>query len=115
MKPCKKKLTKVNKMAINQSFAPKYGSGITVTPNVTSASSVVGLGNKSLNLTNLSATVVVYVRVGTSPATVTATTADFPVLPGQRVVISKAHESDTVAYISSAAGSLHIIPGEGYA
>lgn len=100
-------------MAVNQSFDPKYGSGITVTPNVTSASSVVGLGNKSLNLTNLSSTVVVYVRVGTAP--VTATTADMPILPNQRVVISKAHESDTVAYISSAAGSLHIITGEGYA
>lgn len=113
MKPYRKKLTKVNKMANNQSFDPKYGSGIPVFPDVVSASVTVGAGNKSLNLTNLSATVVVYVRVGTAP--VTATTADMPILPNQRVVISKAHESDTVAYISSAPGSLHIIPGEGYA
>jgi hypothetical protein len=101
-------------MSINQSFFPSYGKGIVVSPGVTSASSAVGIDNKSLNITNLSSTVTVYVRVGSSAATVTATTSDFPVLPSQRVVISKDQSHDTVAYIASATGSIHIIPGEGY-
>ena len=100
-------------MSIQASFAPAYGTGVTVAPTTVSASSTLGLGSKSLVITNLSASVPSYVRVGTSSAT--ATTADYPVLPGTQVSISKAQDANVVAYITaSSTGSLHIMAGEGY-
>jgi hypothetical protein len=104
-------------MAIRQSFIPAYGSGQTVAPDIASASVSLGGGSqcKSLQLVNLSATLVAYVRCGTSAAGVTATTADLPVLPNSRIVIGKDQSHDTVAHISpGGTGSLHILPGEGH-
>ena len=100
-------------MAIQASFGPSYGTGVTVSPTVTSASSTLGLGSKSLVITNLSTTVASYVRVGTGSTT--ATTADYVVLPSSQVSISKDQDANTVAYITaSSTGSLHIMAGEGY-
>lgn len=100
-------------MAVQASFNPAYGSGVTVSPGAVSASSTVGFGSKALVITNLSSTVVAYVRVGEGSAT--ATTADYPVLPGTQVSISKAQDQNVVAYITaSGSSSLHIMAGEGY-
>jgi hypothetical protein len=100
-------------MAIQASFGPSYGTGVTVSPTTSSASSTLGLGSKSLVITNLSATVASYVRVGTGSTT--ATTADYVVLPSSQVSISKDQDANTVAYITaSGTGSLHIMAGEGY-
>jgi hypothetical protein len=100
-------------MSVQAAFNPAYGTGITVAPTGTSASSTIGVGSKSLVITNLSSTVVAYVRVGTGATT--ATTADYPVLPSTQVTISKAQDQNTVAYItSSSTGSIHIMAGEGY-
>jgi hypothetical protein len=94
------------------SFQPSYGSGVTVAPSGTSASSTLGLGSQSIVVTNLSSSVISYVRVGAGAQT--ATTADYPVLPGTQVSLSKARTDNTVAYITGgSAGSLHIIPGRG--
>jgi hypothetical protein len=100
-------------MAIQASFGPSYGTGVTVSPTTSSASSTLGLGSKSLVITNLSTTIASYVRVGTGSAT--ATTADYVVLPSSQVSISKDQDANTVAYITaSGTGSLHIMAGEGY-
>jgi hypothetical protein len=100
-------------MAIQASFGPSYGTGVTVSPTTSSASSTLGLGSKSLVITNLSTTVASYVRVGTGSTT--ATTADYVVLPSSQVSISKDQDANTVAYITaSGTGSLHIMAGEGY-
>jgi hypothetical protein len=100
-------------MSVQASFNPAYGSGVTVAPTSTSASSTVGFGSKALVITNLSSTVVAYVRVGEGSAT--ATTADYPVLPSTQVSISKAQDQNVVAYITaSGSSSLHIMAGEGY-
>ena len=100
-------------MAIQASFGPAYGTGVTVSPTATSASSTLGLGSKSLVITNLSTTVASYVRVGTGSTT--ATTADYVVPPSSQVSISKDQDANTVAYITaSSTGSLHIMAGEGY-
>jgi hypothetical protein len=94
------------------SFQPSYGSGVTVAPSGTSASSTLGLGSQSIVVTNLSSSVISYVRVGAGAQT--ATTADYPVLPGTQVSLSKARTDNVVAYITGgSAGSLHIIPGRG--
>jgi hypothetical protein len=100
-------------MAVQAAFNPAYGSGVTVAPGVASASSTIGLGNKALVITNLSASVVSYVRVGNNP--LTATIADYTVPPNTQIALSKDGQHDTIAYIAPAGGgSLHIMSGEGY-
>lgn len=100
-------------MAVSSTFLPYYNSGVTVTPTTISATQAVGVGAKALVLTNLSPTVTVYVRVGLEG--IVATTADFPVLPNNRICIAKDHDHTTVAFLAPAGpGSLHIIPGEGF-
>jgi hypothetical protein len=100
-------------MSVQAAFNPAYGTGVTVAPTNTSASSTLGVGTKALVITNLSANVVSYVRVGAGSTT--ATTADYPILPSTQITLSKAQDDDTVAYITaSSTGSLHIMAGEGY-
>jgi hypothetical protein len=95
------------------SFQPAYGSGVTVAPTGTSASSTFTVvSSESVVLTNLDSVLTVYVRVGEGAQT--ATLADYPVLPNTQVSLSKARYENTVAYrTSSGTGSLHIIPGRG--
>jgi hypothetical protein len=94
------------------SFQPVYGTGTTVSPTGTSNSSTLGAGSLNVVLTNLHSTAVVYVRVGVGAQT--ATVADYPVLPGTQVTLSKARTDTTVAYITGGGtGSLHIIAGRG--
>jgi hypothetical protein len=98
---------------INQPFAPAYGSGVTVASvTTTSAASAVGVGNKSLAVTNTGATNVLYVRTGASD--VVATTADYPIQPNQQQIISKPQDHTHVAYITSTSTTTaHVIAGEG--
>ena len=95
------------------SFQPNYGNGITVAPSGTSASSTsVGEGAENVVITNLSSSVIAYVRIGEGAQT--ATTADYPVLPSTQVSLTKGRYEATVAYITGGStGSLHIIPGRG--
>jgi hypothetical protein len=99
-------------MAIDETFAPGYTKAQIVAPGTVSASTLIGKGSKSLCLTNLG-TVLCYVRVSTG--TFAATSADYAVLPGAQVSISKAQDDDTVSYVTgTGATSLHIMPGEGF-
>lgn len=99
-------------MTVHATFAPSYTKGVTVAPGVASASSTIGLGSKTLCLTNLSTTVC-YVRVSSVAAL--ATIADYPVPAGAQVTISKPQDDSIVSYITAAgAASLHILPGEGF-
>jgi hypothetical protein len=100
-------------MSVQAAFNPAYGTGVTVAPTNTSASSTLGVGTKALVITNLSTTITSYVRVGTGSTT--ATTADYPVLPSTQITLSKAQDQNTVAYVTAAStGSIHIMAGEGY-
>lgn len=99
-------------MSVLETFNPSYGAGITVAPGIASAASTIGVGRKSLCLTNLGA-VVCYVRVGM--AGIAASDADYPVPVGGQVSITKDQDHTTIAYITAAGStSLHIIPGEGF-
>jgi hypothetical protein len=99
-------------MAVQASFDPAYGSGVTVSATSTSASSVIGAGSKVLLLTNLGGEAV-YVRAGIPG--IAATLADYPVPAGMQVTISKFQDFSTVAYrTASGTVSLHIMAGEGY-
>ena len=94
-------------------FQPAYSTGVTVTPDVTSASVTIGFTSESLVFTNLGATIV-YVRVGTVGSGAPATTSGYPVLVGSQVSIGKDQDDNTVSFISpGGAGSLHIIQGIG--
>jgi len=99
-------------MSVDATFAPRYGAGITVTPGTSSATSTIGLGSKTLCLTNLSSSVVAYVKVG--PSGISASAADYPIPAGYQVTISKNQDHDTIAYYAASSGSLHILPGEGF-
>lgn len=102
-------------MAVFETFNPAYGAGITVAPTNVAANSTIGFGSKSLCLTNLG-TVVCYVRTfKRSDGVLAATTADYPVPFGQ-VTITKFDDHDAISYIvvGGVAGSLHIMPGEGF-
>lgn len=95
-----------------QTFNPAYTQGQTLSVTTTSAPLTIGRGSMSLCLTNLSTTAC-YVRVSTG--TVAATTADYPVLGGAQVTITKDQDMNTVSAITaSGTTSLHVIPGEGF-
>ena len=100
-------------MAIDQTFAPAYGRGVTASVTNASAASEIGKGSKTLCLTN-AGDKVAYVRIGISG--LTATAADYAVLGGSQVTISKFMDDTHVAYVcgGSDTTTLHIIPGEGY-
>lgn len=107
-------------MAILAAFQPTYGAGATKATSTTSAAYVLdanggnfGGGNKSVRLVNLDATDGVYVRIG-SADTITATTADFYLAPGQQCVLSKSEQDNYIALKASAnTPSVNYIVGEG--
>lgn len=100
-------------MATNtETFIPTYGTGVKVSPGSTSASVAIPGDAPAIVVTNLSSYIVTYVRTGTDSAT--ATTADYPVLPGTQVSLSKGRFENRLAYITeSGTSSLHIISGRG--
>ena len=94
-------------------FQPAYRLGVTVAPNVTSASVTLGFTSESIVFTNLGSTIV-YVCVGNAATGAPATTAGYPVLVGSQITIGKDQDDDTVSFISPGGpGSLHIIQGLG--
>ena len=97
-------------MALEYTFNPAYGRGITVSPVSSSARSEIGKGSKSIVVSNLG-TDECYVRTGDS--SVTATSADYVVLPSQQVSLTKFQDDTHIAYLSTSGTTLHIIPGEG--
>lgn len=99
-------------MSQEYTFTPVYGQGITVAPTTSSATSVIGRGQKQLCVTN-TGDVVCYVRPVTGSGAATA--ADYAVLPSTQVCITKDKLADSVSYLSaSGTGALHIIAGEGF-
>lgn len=97
-------------MASKYAFNPAYTQGVSVSPAAAAASSTIGKGSKALCLTNTGVNVC-YVRTG--PSGVAATAADYPILGGAQVIITKDEQHDTASYISPLGTTLHIIPGEG--
>ncbi len=94
-----------------RSFNPAWGQGQTATAGAASARFTMGEKLNTLCLTNFG-TDVVYIRSGLSA--VAATTADYPLLGGSQVTISKFQDDTHVAYIAPAGSpSIHIIPGQG--
>ena len=100
-------------MELDRTFGPVYGAGQTL--NVTDTSQVVVFGGRSRAycVTNLGVRTL-YVRVG-DDAALTATTADYPVLSGAQVSLSKSAASNRLAIVCGTGDTTtaHVIPGEG--
>lgn len=97
-------------MAEIQTFSPAFGTGVVITTGA-SAATAVRTGTQSLCLTN-TGTVTVYLRTGDANAV--ATTADYPILAGQQVTITRFQDFTHVATFSSSAGELHVMGGQGF-
>jgi hypothetical protein len=100
-------------MTILSPFAPSFGKGQVVAPAAGSATISVGVGNRSLALSN-QGTNPCYVRVGPAATVGAATTADYCVPAGVQMVISKDPLHDSLSHISPVGTTLHVIPGEGF-
>lgn len=100
-------------MTVRAPFKPHYGTNQVITPAAASAVVTIGKGDKSIRVCN-SGAAIGYFRTGiASEGTVTATTADTPVLAGQVLVIEKPQDHDTLAHISATGTTFQVQSGEG--
>jgi hypothetical protein len=94
-------------------FNPSYGSGATRTAVTTSAYYPIRSGTRSVCVTNTGATNAAYVRIGQGTS-LTATAADYIIMPGSQVSLGKFEDDNVIAIVSSAGSTtLHIISGAG--
>ena len=96
----------------NETFAPGYGTGQTLVTSATSAAETIAVSSGSVALTNLG-DVTIYIRIGGTA--VAATIADYPLLAGNQVTVSRQADHGNLSHISPAgAGSLHVMVGAGF-
>jgi hypothetical protein len=102
-------------MTIQSNFQPRYGSGQIASPAVGSATLTIGKDNRTLRIKNTGATNPMSFRTGrASDGTVTAVVNTDPTLyPGEVMYIAKPPDHDTLAYVSTAGTTMHVIAGEG--
>ncbi len=104
-------------MSILSVFFPSFGQGVSVTTAATTANEVIDKENSadSVVISNLG-TAVAYVRTYDSNVSgdEVATIADYAVLGGSQIPLSKFKRHDRIAYIAPAGTpALHIIKGKG--
>lgn len=97
-------------MTVKSPFIPHRGANLVVSPAAASATAAIPAGTKSVRFVNAGSNVC-YVRIGSG--SITASTADTPVLAGTSLILGKAQDDDVVAYISASGTTLNIQPGEG--
>ncbi len=98
-------------MSIFAPFNPAYTSGTTKTSAALAASFSIAAGTNQVCITNTGSNIA-YVRIGSG--TFSATTADYPVLSGAQVVLTKAQDDTVVSHISASGTTLHFICGNGF-
>jgi hypothetical protein len=100
-------------MADIRTFAPGYGTGITVAATTTSSNTALRGGSQQVCVTNKDAANAIYFR--TTPASdAVATAADYIVLPGQQVSVTRAQDHAFIAIVTAAGtASVHVIIGDG--
>jgi hypothetical protein len=92
-------------------FNPAYTSGQTKTSAALAASFSVAAGTNQVCITN-TGSYIAYVRIGVG--SFSATTADYPVLAGSQVVLTKAQDDTAISHISASGTTLHFICGSGF-
>jgi hypothetical protein len=104
-------------MTIKQPFAPKQGSGQTLSATNTSQNATVERQNKQVRIAN-KGTVDVFVRFFSSvnASGTAATAADYCVIAGTISIVTKSEGHDTMAYIADGNGpaQMRVITGEGF-
>lgn len=105
-------------MSVEVPFCPHYGQHQLLTAGAASLFIPISGNNEQVRIVNPGVNVA-YVKVASTPVSgsVTATTADFPVWPGQASIITKQIGDSGVgmqlAYISALGTTLSVIPGNG--
>lgn len=97
-------------MTVRAAFQPRRGANLVVSPAAGTASQSIDPIAKSIRFVN-AGTNICHVSVGRG--TLSASTADTPILPNSEFVMSKGDGDDVVAYISALGTTLHIQTGEG--
>lgn len=94
-------------------FMPAYGSGQSVTAGA-SATASINQNDPQVCVTNTGGAIA-YVRVGPASG-LTATAADYPVLPGAQAIFTKGvTENDkTLAHFCATSTTLHVMTGNGW-
>ena len=100
-------------MSALQPFNPQYGSGQNLTATGTSASVTIPKGTKQVRIVNTGATNPGQIRIGTGAQAATA--ADLHLAAGASIIVTKAQDHDTLAYISAVGTTFNIMMGEGWA
>lgn len=104
-------------MAVDRTFQPYYGTGQSLTANAGSqAASALGK-SKAVCITNTGSTNLAYIRISrfaSGGAPTAASAADYPVMPGAQVIVTKDDEDNGLTYISPSGTTLHVMLGEGF-
>lgn len=99
-------------MADIRTFAPGYGTGVTISATTSSSATALRAGSNQIVVTNRDATNAVYVRTGDSAAVATA--ADYIVLPGAQVPLTRRFDDTHIAVVAAAGTAIvHAIIGDG--
>jgi hypothetical protein len=88
-------------------FNPSYGTGQTVTAGA-SASAAISGSDRQVCITNTGAAVA-YVRCVAG----NASAADYPIMPGAQVVITKGDQA-AIQHFCASSTTLHIMTGNGW-
>jgi phage tail sheath gpL-like len=96
-----------------RTFAPGYGTGVTISATTTSSNTAIRPGSLTLCITNRDATNDVYVR-STDGASDVATAADYVVMARQQVTITRNQHDAFIAVVAAAGtASVHVMLGDG--
>jgi len=106
-------------MTGQKTFNPAWGKGVAFTAGAVATHDEIDAtankngGSSSIVVTNLGSEVA-YVRTYSSDAVQVATTADYPVLGGTQVSLTKFRDHDRASVISAGGTTLQIIKGDGF-
>jgi hypothetical protein len=101
-------------MAAKQPFSPKYGSNQVVTPAAASATINIDATCKNVRVVNSGAAKGYFRIFKTADGALTASVADFCVLPNMSSVVTKADGQDKLAHISATGTTFEVMTGEGW-
>ena len=100
-------------MSATQPFSPAYGTGLTISPAVGSATVAMIPGTKQMRVCNIGAAIGFF-RTGRSiDGAITATSADMPVPSGISITVTIFQDHDRIATISALGTTFQLIRGEG--
>jgi hypothetical protein len=100
-------------MADLRTFAPGFGTGITISATTSSSNTALRGGSQQVVVTNRDATNAIYFRTDDDSGAV-ATAADYIVLPGQQISITRAQDHAFIAVVAAAGtATVHAIIGDG--